>query len=240
MADDAENTVDLSFVPDAFKGEDGSYDTAGFRSRFDELATLNAQAEEAAALIPKEAAGYEFKIGEHAFPEGFNPASFQQPVLGEDGQPVMENGVAKTRDMEVNDLLDSNDPDVALLQTALHKHGAKPELMGELASIFANREVRSMMQAGETAAAEKAALGPDAASRIETVTRSLQARLTENQSSAILDSITSADGLRAVEELLKSSATGQPSPSPSKKPDMDNMSNKELIELGMKQQMAGG
>jgi hypothetical protein len=230
---------DLSFIPETFKGEDGAYKLDDFKAHFDELASFKAQSDEASALLPEAPDGYVWGVGEeYAFPEGFDPTQHKVPVLGEDGQPKLgEGGLPETRDIQASDLLSKDDPDIGLLQSTLHKHGAKPELMSDLAEIMLGRELRDLSAAGETAAAEKKALGPDAQSRIDQVTRSLSARMPEIQAKAVLDGITSADALRGIEAMLKGTTT-QPSAAP-KGRDLDAMSSQELIALGLKDQMSG-
>jgi hypothetical protein len=197
---------DLSFIPENFKDEAGGYKVDDFKTHYGELASFKAQADEAKAALPETPDGYAWALPEDfAFAEGFDPTQHQVPVLDDDGKPVMENGVAKTRDYEPADMLDTKDPDLALLQGALHEHGADPALAGKLASIMANRELRGMMEAGKTAAEEKKALGPDAQSRIDVVKRSLSARLPAAQAAAVLQDITSADALRGIEAMIKSS-----------------------------------
>lgn len=229
---------DMSFIPDAFKAEDGTFKVEDFRASYDDLASFKAQSDEAKAALPEAPEGYAWALPEdYAFAEGFDPAHHQIPVVDENGAPVMgEDGLPKTRDMEAADMINAKDPDLPLLQAAMHKNGASPELMGEIATILANRELRGLMKAGETAAAEKKALGPDGQSRIDTVKRSLAARLPGAQASAVLDGVTSADGLRGLEALIKNS-TVNPAPAPGGV-DLDSMTSKELIALGMKQQMS--
>lgn len=230
---------DLSFIPDTFKDEDGGYKVDDYKAHVDGLAAFKAQADEAAAARPKEPGEYAWGLpDDYAFVEGFDPSAHQVPVLDDKGEPVIENGQPKMRDFTGADLLDADDPDIPLLQAALHEAGAPSELTGKLASIMVNRELRGMMKAGETAAAEKKALGPEGQSRMDTVERSLKARLPADQANAIFEDITSADALRGIEAILKAS-TSPPPPAPSGK-DLDGMSNAELIALGMKQNLKTG
>jgi len=197
---------DLSFIPETFKDDAGGFKVEDFKAHYGDLAAFKAQADEAKAALPETPEGYAWALPEDfAFIEGFNPSDHQVPVLDDAGNPVMENGKPKTRDFEPADLLDPKDPDLALLQSALHEHGADPSLTGKLASIMANREIRGLVKAGETAAAERKALGPDAQSRMDVVQRSLTARLPAAQAAAIFQDITSADALRGVEALIKAS-----------------------------------
>tara|TARA_R110000851_G_scaffold22626_8_gene67005 strand:- start:503 stop:1243 length:741 start_codon:yes stop_codon:yes gene_type:complete len=224
---------DLSFIPDTFKDEAGGYKIDDFTTHYGELASFKAQADEATAALPQTADGYAWALpDDYAFAEGFNAADHQVQVVDADGNPVMENGVAKTRDYEPADMLDANDPDLALLQGALHEYGANPALAGKLASIMANRELRGMMDAGEAAASEKKALGPDAKSRIDVVKRSLASRLPAAQSAAVFQDITSADALRGIEAMIKGS-TIPPNPANNTKLDNATASIDDRIMAGL-------
>lgn len=228
---------DLSFIPESFKGEDGGYKVDDFKTHYDDLATFKAQADEARASLPETADGYAWSIPEDfAFLEGFNPADHKMPVLDEQGAPVLgEDGKPTTRDMSASDMIDPKDPDLALLQGALHKHGANPALMGDLASIMANRELRGLMDAGKTAAAEKKALGPDAQSRMDVVQRSLSARLPAAQAAAVFQDITSADALRGIEAIIKAGGI-KPSAAPGgNKIDNSTASVDDRIMAGLSQ-----
>lgn len=214
---------DFSFVPENFIA-DGKPDTAAFRTSYDELASFKAQMDEAKAALPAEPTGYEFKVGEgHALPEGFDPDLFKD--VDADGNEVL---------FDVNKMINPDDPDLPLLQAALHKHGADPALMGELAGILANRELRGVMSATEAAATEKTALGPQGQSRIDTLSRTIDARLPKEQAAAVKDLLTSADAVRGLETLFKNSSKPVV-PVPPGGVDMDNMSSKELIALGISQ-----
>jgi hypothetical protein len=234
MAEDEITQPDLSFIPETFRGEDGALDIDGFKSHFDELSSFKAQADEAATAIPESPDGYQWGVSEdYAWPEGFDPALFKQPVLKEDGTPKLgPDGQPEMRDLTPQDLLSSDDEDVPALREVLHKYGAKPELAGELAQIMLNRELRSMKAAGEAAAEERKALGPQAKQRISTVTRSLNSRMPAAQAKAVLDSITSADALRGIEALLKGNANTPPNPAPGGM-DHSSMSARDLIAAGL-------
>lgn len=222
--DPAPSPVDFStFVPDTFKGEDGTYDVAKFRSSYDELAAFKGQEDDRKSQLPKEAGEYAFALPEdHAWPEGFDPTKFT--TKDEQGNEVQ---------FDVSKLIDAEDPDIPLLQSVLHEIGAPKEAMGKIASIVANREMRAYMQAMETAEAEKKALGPQADARIKTVEHALKAKMPAEQASAIIDNITSADTLRGIEALLKGS-TSSPSPAPQKK-DFSEMSRVDRIAAGLQE-----
>jgi len=225
-----EGGIDLStFVPDTFKGEDGAYDTAGFRSKFDQLFAADAQRAEAAEGLPKTPEEYIFALSEdHQFPEGFDPAKLA--TTDADGNAV-EFDPAK--------MIAADDPDVKSFQNAMHALAqgeiSGVEAMQKAAGIMVNRELNGIMAAEQKAAAELAVLGDDQGkSRIDTVKRELGARLPGEQANALLDNITSADALRAVEGLIKKSSIA-PSNDPGLKPNMDGMTNLDLIQAGLEQ-----
>jgi hypothetical protein len=222
--DDAPQGVDPStFVPETFKTEDGAFDVAKFRESYDELASFKSTQDEAKASLPAEPGEYAFALGEdHVWPEGFDPEK-----MG-------------TTDAEGNELafdpskiFDPEDPDVPLVQSLLHEIGAPKEAMNKIAGIMANREIRQIMQASETAEAEKKALGPDAQARIDTVKRTLSSRMEAEQATALLDGITSANALRGIEKLIKNSVV-PPSPAGTK-PDYSQMSPLERVMAGNQQ-----
>lgn len=238
MADD-DQTTDLSeFVPDNFKGDDGAYDTAGFRSSFDELATFKAQSDEATAALPENADGYALTIPEdHVLPEGFDPAILRQQILNEDGTPKMgEDGKPEMKEFDINEMISADDPDLPLLQAALHKHGANPALMGDLASILANQKIREVMGQADTLKEEKAALGPNGQSRIDTVTRAVAAMVPAGEAAALMNGVTSADALKGMEKLLQKSKA-PPAAAPNA---IDNASASidERIDAGLKKRSA--
>lgn len=223
-----------SFVPESFKGEDGKYDLDGFRTAFDEGVSFKAQADEAAEALPKDADGYVFSVGEeHVLPEGFDPELLRQPVMNEDGTAKMgEDGNPEMKDFNVNDMIMADDPDLPLLQAALLKHGANPALMGDIAGIMANREIGTITKAVKVANEQKAALGPNGQSRIDTVKRSIASKLPDAQTKAVMDSITSADALKGIETILKASKSPPP-PALGHKVDNATASISERIKAGL-------
>lgn len=239
MADE-DNTPDLSFIPDTFKGEDGAYKLDEFAAHVEGLSTFKADTEAARAALPQNADGYSWGVAEdYAFPEGFDPSAFKQPVLGDDGKAkIGADGQPETRDLSPADLLSADDEDLPALRELMHSHGVKPEVMTGLAGILVGRELRQMQAAGDAAAEQKKLLGPDADNRISVVTRSVEAQLPAAEAKAVLDSITSADALRAIEKLVGGKVR-PPAPAPGNKPDLESMSAKEMIQLGLQQQAKG-
>lgn len=219
---EGENTIDLStFVPDSFKGEDGAYDTAKFRTSYDELAAFKGQEDDRKSLLPKEPGEYAFALPEdHAWPEGFDPAKLT--TKDEQGNEVQ---------FDPAKFIDMDDPDIPLIQSVLHEIGAPKEAMGKIASIVANREMRGVLEAMKVAETEKAALGPQGQSRISTVEHALKARMPSAQAKALMDGITTADSLRGFEALL--AGTKSPTPPAPHKQDFSEMSRVDRIAAGL-------
>lgn len=220
-----------AFLPDQFKGEDGKHDTEAFRNSYDDLVTFKSQSDEARAALPTEASGYEFALPEdYQMPEGFDPKSLAHK--DDDGNEI---------EFDPASMIKQDDPDIPLLQDLMHRIGqgevSPVDAMKSIAGIVASRELRAVMSGQEEAAEHIKALGPEGKARIATMTRTLNARLKPEQAEAVLDGITSADGLRGLEALVKKSGSDVP-PAPSGK-DLDDMSNDELIAEGMKRAMAG-
>lgn len=224
MADDIDNNdaVDLgAFVPDTFKGEDGTFDTAGFRAKYDELAAFSATEAERKSALPQDASGYAFALSEdHQWPEGFDPEKLK--MTDADGNEVA---------FDASKLIDAEDPDIPLVQAALHEAGAPPELASKIAGIFANRALRDVLKAAETKETETKALGPDAQPRIDTIKRVLAGKVPAAQANALLDGLTSADAVRGMEALIKA-AKIPPAPQGTNKTDHSELSPIERVMLG--------
>jgi hypothetical protein len=218
--------IDLSaFVPEAFKGEDGAYDTAGFRARFDELTAFRAQEDERIAALPTEASAYAWALPEgHSFPEGFDPA--KMATKDDKGNEVA---------FDPAKMFDPEDPDVAAVQAALLEMKAPPGLMSKLAGVMINRELRGIMEAERVAGEQMAMLGDQvkAKARVDVVQRELSSRLPSAQAAAIMDGLTTAEAVRGMEQILKASST-PPAPAPGVK-DMAKMSIDEKLDLGLQQ-----
>lgn len=223
-AGDPPATPDFAaFVPESFKGEDGNWDTAGFRASYDDLASFKAQADERTAALPDSAEGYVFEIpDDHQFPEGFDPASLN--TKDAEGNEIS---------FDVKSMVQADDPDIPALQAVMKEYGADPAMMGKLASIMANREIRSITEGMKKAEEETKKLGPEAKSRFASVERTLGARLPAAQVTAVMDGIVSADGLRAIETLLLRS--GAPVPPTGGKEDWSEKKPLDRLLAGLNQ-----
>lgn len=220
----APEAVDLgTFMPETFKGQDGKWDTAGFRAKYDEAVAFQAREADRLAQLPKEPKDYAFALSQdHKFPEGFDP----KLMVTKDAQG---NDVA----FDPSKLIDANDPDIPLVQSVLKEIGAPADAAAKIAGIFANRELRGIMKANAFAQEQIAALGPQAKERIATVERAANGLMPAAQAKAFVDSITSADGLRAAEALIAKSKPPV-AQAPGGK-DFSSMSPQERVLAGLQQ-----
>lgn len=225
-----ENPPDFSFVPETYHGEDGAIDTAQFRADFDDLTTFRAQETERLAALPQEATGYEFTLGEDfQVPEGFE----LPPAVDAEGNAVLDDdGNPKT--ITAQELLNTDDPDIAAAQALLLEAKADPSLAGKLAGLMVNREIRQMQKDAEHIAAQRSELGPDVKSREATMKRALEVRLGKQEADAVFDGISSATAFRAVEKLLAKQASPVP-PTPKPAADFENMTPRQMMEYGINQ-----
>lgn len=214
-------------LPDTYKGEDGSWNVDGFKSDYDALAAFKAEQDERAASIPEGPDGYAWELPEdYSLPEGFDPAAL-----------ATKNENGETVEFDVKSMLDADDPDLGVLQEALHDAGAPPALMPKLASILVGREIRSIQQEAQEAAAEMAKLGRDAEARKNELTRNVKALLPPEMASAVLDGVHSADALRGLSQLI-SKTSPVVSSAPQGK-DFASMSADERIAAGLAQRQRG-
>lgn len=173
---------DLSFIPDDFRGENGTLDTAGFATHYSDMLAEKAARDEALGLVPEK---YEFGLpesidyGDLDLPEGFAvDLKADDPALA----PLFEEfgGILK----------DLNAP----AETA-------SKLMGLMAKYEATQYANSttaLRQALEP-------LGPNDAmrqARIDRVVRAAEAKLPADQAEALIKSARDAGTIKALETLL--------------------------------------
>ena len=225
--DGGSEPIDFSNVlPDSYKGDDGAWNTDGFRADYDALVSFKAQADERTAEIPETADAYKWALGEdHQFPEGFDAKDFA--TKDADGKDV---------DFDPNAMLDAEDASVKALQELMHqvhKGEVSPvAAMSKMAGMMINRDIKAMMDLKAEAADQTKALGPEGQSRIDTVDRSLKAMLPEKEAAAVADSITSADALRGMEKLLQKQG-GANKPPAGKGVDYASMTPRQRLQAGL-------
>lgn len=214
------------FVPEKFKTDDG-WDTAKFREEFDELATFRAQAREQQEALPEEATGFEWAMPEgHQWPEGFDPAMMK--TQDENGNDV---------EFDPASMFDKDDPDVKAAQSIWHevaKGDVDPQAgFQKLAGLMANREIRGVMENAKTYEAEIGKLGGEAKSRVSNLSRTITAQLPADRANALLGSLTTADAVRAVEDLIQKAGVTTPANPPGK--NYSEMSRMDRLLEGLKE-----
>lgn len=186
--------ADYSFLPDEFR-TDGANDIDGFRARFDELTSQQAQREEAQADVPEDGSGYEFAVpegldfGELDLPEGF---SFELKTDDPAMAPVFE---------EFGGLL--------------HKYNLPKAAAAEFMGAMAKYKAAEFAPLYAQSKAEMKSLGSTADSRVANIDRVLGSRLPADQAAAIRAAATTANGVKALEALLSPRGMKPPTPTPS-------------------------
>lgn len=204
---------DLSFIPEQFRTQDGKPDVNAFKVHYDDLAAQKAQADERKAAIPEKPDGYEFNVpalDDLELPEGFNKENFSLDVI-------------------------KDDPDIPRLKATAHERGWTQEDVNAVAKLVAQREVRQMHDSAQTATEEMKKLGDNAQNRIDTLSRTVRGRLPEAQADALLNDLTSADAIRAVETVLASANRQANGAQPGGRPNMGEMSIDERLRLAAEQ-----
>lgn len=173
---------DFSFIPEQFRGENGP-DFDGFRAHYEEMVAAQAIQQEALSDVPADPTGYEYAVpetidfGDLELPDDFSvQLNTEDPALA----PVFEE-----------------------LGSVLHKHnlpkGAASELLGVMAKYQATEFSKSYQQAQQ----EYQSLGPTADARISNINRTLDSRLPAELAQALKGATTSANGVKALEALLR-------------------------------------
>lgn len=198
---------DFSFVPEEFKTDDG-YDGTKFRERYDELASFKAQTDERLSGVPEDATGYDFAFpekidyGDISLPEGFT----LQPLADDDDfKPLFEE-----------------------FGGFLHKIGAPAGASKDAMALIAKYEAMQFSKMFNAGKAEIESL-KNGKERIATVQRAIESRLPEAQAKALMATISSADGIRAMEQLLTPKGPKSATPQPAAG-EMDGLSGYELLK----------
>jgi hypothetical protein len=185
--------ADYSFLPDAFR-ENGANDVTGFRARFDELEAQDALRQEALAGVPEDGAGYEFTVpedldfGDLELPEGFG---FQLKTDDPNMAPVFEKFGA-----------------------LLHQHNLPASAAADFMGVLAQYQAAEYSPLYAQSQAEMAQLGAGGEQRIADVERALTARLPQELAASLKASATSANGVKALEQLLKPRGMKSPPATP--------------------------
>ena len=180
---------DFSWAPEAFKKDDG-YDTGAFRARFDELEAAEAVRAENMAKLPESPEGYKMELPEVEFGDMELPEGFKFELdTGEDLAPIY-----------------------AEMQGILHNHKLPAEAAQELLGVLAKYQATMVSRSYKEGLAEYEKLGPTAESRINSVERFLEGKLSSEHVEALKRTTGSAAGVKAMEALISKMSTKIPSP----------------------------
>lgn len=191
---DAAPAVDLSFIPEDFH-VDGKPDTAKFAEHYQQL-SAKAKEETAAPDAYDFALPADLKFD--GMPEGFE---VEIDTKSEEFAPLFG---------ELSDTLKAMKAPADMA----------PQMLGLLAKYKA-AEISSQIKAGQR---ELATLGEPTvvSARIDTVTRALQSALPAEEASALMGSVKSAAGIKALEKLLSPKGMQTPISTPAPRdPDAD-------------------
>lgn len=157
------------------------------------------------------------------FRQDYDDAQAQLSALS-DGLPEDPSGyqIALPENMDFGDItppdwfkfeMDAENPLVSELQGWMHQNRVAPEHGQQLVGLLAKYEAGRAAQYQAQADAEMKALGPQAQARIDRVIRGVQTRIpNEAQRQAVMNTLVSADAVRAVEVLLGGGAKPRAAP----------------------------
>lgn len=184
---------DYSFLPEAYRGDDGP-DVDGFKTHYDDLIAEKAIRDEAMAGVPEDAKGYEFAAptevdyGDLDLPEGFAiELRPEDPTMA----PLFEE-----------------------LGGMLHDLKAPAEATGKFMQMLAKYEAAKYAPMHAAGKAEMEALGTAAEARITKVNHAIDTRLSADEATALKAATTTANGVRALEKLLLGKQMQAPTPTP--------------------------
>lgn len=212
---------DLSFIPDDFRGEDGSIKLDDFRQSYQDMLAEQAQRAEAAALVP-ESGEYDFALPELDFsdidglPEGF---SVDLNIEDEDYKPLFGEAAELLKDL-----------------------GAPAEVSQKLTGLLAKYKATEYAKHARAAKAEAEKLGSNNAqreARIGKVHRAMQSRLPAAQVEALMNATQTYEGVRALEALFAPRGPGATVPQPTGA-DLDKLSAFDRLKVINAQQQAKG
>ena len=203
--------ADYSFIPGDYL-KDGKPDIEGFTAHYQDIVARDAQSAERLAQVPE---AYDFKTTEDLkfdgldLPEGFSVSLSDDPAF----QPLFEEMGALLKEL-----------------------GAPAETSGKAANLIAKYEATKYSQIHAAQKAELSSLGTPAQqqARFAAIERSLQSKLTATQVDAIKASITTAEGVKGLEALLRPTGHQSPAPQPNT-PDTEGMSAYDRLKLANSQ-----
>lgn len=185
--------ADYSFLPDDYRGEDGAYDLDKFKADYGELADFKKSQDERLAGIPEE---YDFAIpedvdyGDLDLPEGFEIIPFtDEPAF----KPLFDELGAFLKDNQI-----SGDG-AGKVMGLISKYEATKYAQGMAAM---KGEIESLTNGKE---------------RIKDLSRRIETKLPEAEADALKASLSTADGVRALEKIMGGKSFSAPNSEPSEK-----------------------
>ena len=179
---DPPQEADWSWYPEQFRSGDAP-DHEGFRAHVEDLMAQQAIQQEALADVPEDSSGYEFTLpddmdyGELELPENF-------AVELKTDDPVMA-------------------PLFQELGGVMHELNMPKSAAGKLLGVLAKYEAAKYSQQYSASNADYQSLGTAADARISNIERALGNKLPPDQATAIMAATTSANGVKALEALLR-------------------------------------
>lgn len=181
---------DFSWVPENYRsGDDVDFQrlSEDFTNRSAELARLQEQR----GQVPESPDAYEMAVPEDIDYGEITPPEWFKPTL------------------------DPNNPALPEIRKWMHENGVPAESAKGLIGLYARMEAGRAAQFETQRAAQMESLGPQAAERITAIKRSLETRIPdEAQRNALLKTATTADAVRAIENLLSGAPTSTRSSPP--------------------------
>lgn len=197
--------IDLGFLPDRFRGEDGP-DFGGFRQAYDGLAGQVA----------------EFSALHDGAPETPDEYSFALP------EQLDLSDIPGAERVDIENIFDPKAPEFAQLAEILHGIKAPQALATKLAGLLAKSQIAAeanWISASEAAIAKE--LGPNAQTRIDALQARIGQRLSKENAAALSTAFTDPAMIKALEALTASGDT-TPTPTPNT-PDISKMTPREMM-----------
>jgi hypothetical protein len=169
---------DLSWMPEDYR-KDGTPDLDAFRTHYEDMAASLSALTDGAPQVPETPDAYQFAV-----PEDIDFGDIKAPDWFK---------------FEV----DAENPLWGEVRGWMHEMKMPAEASKGLVSMLAKYEAAKAAQADATARAEMESLGQGATARIDKIQRTIETRVRgEKQRNALLQALTSADAVRALEELI--------------------------------------
>jgi hypothetical protein len=195
--------ADYSFLPEAYRSDDGP-NIEGFTEHYEtsisRLAQLEEQATGAGEGIPENGDGYDLNVpddidfGEMTLPDGYK---FQ---------------------------MDPDHPVLPELRSWMHENGIKGDSAPALMSMMAKYEASQVSAFHAQSKEQMTALGANAQQRLSTVQRAMETKIPSAQHrEALLNSLTTADSVRALEQLLSGQTTTTSQPATGREADLEGL-----------------